>query len=435
MLPPMRLLALAARGTLELVAAECKTLGLTVVQVSGEGVALEAGPRDIAKALVYLRIATRVLLYLDEFVAHDAGALYEGAAAIDWPTYLDTRSTFSVHASGDLVPSEPGTGGRPGRRGLDTHVFVAMRIKDAIADRLRGALGARPDVSLDDPIVRVVARGHGGRWGVYLDLCDPPLFQRGYRVDQGPAPLKETLAAAVAELAGWGSPSSTPGQDGGRLHDPMCGSGTLIAEAVGRALKLAPGCTRWFAVERWPNHGEQMRKYLADIRAGAIANARRALADARLDVVASDLDPRALAATKANLAAAGIGHLVRVELADATTMPPPPPGTTLLCNPPYGERLGGKGVVDLYRALGQHWGGFRGCTAHIIDGNPAFAGAFGLTPTATHRLWSGPLEIALRRYRLGVATGKRVRESPVPGTDPGMGEDPDSGSNGHGQRD
>ena len=104
---------------------------------------------------------------------------------------------------------------------------------------------------------------------------------------------------------------------------------------------------------------------------------------------------------------------MRIEQADATTMAVPPTGTTLICNPPYGERLGGKGVDFLYRSLGQHWGSFRGCTAHLIDGNPAFASAFGLTPNATHRLWSGPLEIALRRYRLGVASARHSGDAPA----------------------
>jgi putative N6-adenine-specific DNA methylase len=106
-------------------------------------------------------------------------------------------------------------------------------------------------------------------------------------------------------------------------------------------------------------------------------------------------------ATRANLEAAGLERLVRVEQADATTMPQPPRGTTLVCNPPYGERIGGVEVAALYAALGRHWRTFEGCTAWLVDGNPEFVPAFGLPFTTAQPMWNGPLAITLRRYELG----------------------------------
>ena len=384
----MQILALAARGTLDLVAAECRALQLPIVGTTSEGVDMELNAAQIARGLVHLRIATRLLLRLGGFEARDGESLYEGASTIRWTDWLDADSTFAVHASGDLIAPEGG------RRGLDNHIFVALRVKDALADQLTHVHGRRPNVDRDDPEVRIVVRGRAGKWQIFLDLSAPPLHQRGFRVQPGPAPLKETLAAAVVECVDW--------RGAGRLHDPMCGSGTLIIEALNRHLGIAPGCTRWFGVERWPHHGAELQRLLDAEREAAQAHAETAIASARgLDVLASDIDPNSLAAARANLTMAGLQDLVRVQQVDALKLPVPPPGTVLVANPPYGERLGGSEVTGFYRALGRAWRGFPRTMAHIIDGNPDFVSAFGLRADAERKLWNGPIAVTLRRYPLG----------------------------------
>lgn len=383
----MRVLALAAEGTRDLVAAECRALGLPVRGTSPDGVELDLDEGGVARALVGLAIATRLLLEIGSFAAHDATALYDGAMEVDWTRWLDARSTFAVHASGDLVP------GGPGRKGLDNHIFVALKVKDALADRLTRRWGHRPDVDKDDPDVRVVVRGRRGHWTIYLDLSGQPLHERGYREAQGPAPLKETLAAALAAHVAW------KGQ--GRLHDAMCGSGTWTIETVNRALGIAPGCTRWFGVERWPHHGRDLQARLDEVRGAAVEHARRVTRDYRMDVRASDIDDRALDAARRNLEAAGLGAVVQVSQLDATRLPPPPAGTTLLANVPYGERIGGPQVQRLYRELGERWKTFHGSIAWILEGNPDFVGAFGLPHDRAIKLRNGPLDVVLRRYSLG----------------------------------
>ncbi len=383
----MQILALAARGTLEMVADECRALGLPIIRVSPDGVLCDANGEQIAQALVHLRIATRLLMHLADFDASDAETLYDHAYRIDWLEFLTADSTFAVFASGDVVPSTPT------QRGLDNQLFVALKIKDAIADKLARTLGRRPNIDREHPQVSVVVRGRKGHWGVYLDLADPPLFQRGFRVAAGPAPLKETLAAALAQVAQW---------DGKRpLLDPMCGSGTLIIEAVNRAIGVAPGCTRTFAVESWPQQGPRMAQHLDAVREDAVTKAKKALHQAEfLDVSASDNDPSAIAAIKQNLVSAGLERVVRVEQADATKLAPPPKGTVILTNPPYGERLGGSDVTAVYRAMGQQWRTYAGCTAWIVDGHPDFRQSFGLISRNYTRLSNGRLEIALQRYDL-----------------------------------
>jgi putative N6-adenine-specific DNA methylase len=224
---------------------------------------------------------------------------------------------------------------------------------------------------------------------VDLDASGAPLHERGWRVAQGPAPLKETLAAAMVEMVGW------TGQ--GRLHDPMAGAGTLVVEAVNRALGIAPGCTRSFGIERWPLHGAVMTHHLDDQRDRAVEHAQKVLAKPQLDVLAGDVDPASLRALRDNLASAGLEHVVEVEQRDATELPVPPKGSMLVANPPYGERIGAD-VETLYRRLGMRWRTFAGTTAWLVDGHPGFAAAFDERPLENHGLWNGPLPVQWRRF-------------------------------------
>lgn len=388
----MQFLALAARGTVELVAAECRALSLKVLKVDGEGVHLELSWRELALALVHLRVAQRLLAVLGSCQADDGDSLYAGARKIDWGEWLDARATFAVYASGDTVPPGKRADGRP-HAGLVDLRFVALRVKDAIADDLTRRLGKRPNVDRDDPVVSVVVRGFRGRWTFLLDAADPPLFQRGFRVASVDAPLKETLAAACVDLCGWNGRT--------RLIDPMCGSGTLVMEAAGKALGLAPGCTRTFAIERWPHHGKTMLKWCEHMRAEAVEHARKSLSQARVDIVATDVEIQAVQATQANLESAGLEAIVHVEQRDARQLPAQPAGTVLLSNPPYGQRIGGPNVADLWREVGQAWRGKGLQAAWLLTSDPAQADAMGWRKASQHGLTNGALEVELIAFREG----------------------------------
>ena len=385
----MKLLALAAPGTLELVAAECRALGLTVTGVDSDGVQLELQWREIAHALVHLRVATRLLMHLGTFAADDGESLYKAALHIDWAEWLDHRCTFGIFASGDTV--QPGIRA-DGKRfpGLVDHRFVNVRIKDAIADELTRRFGKRPDVDRNDPTVAILVRGRQGKWAFYLDVCDPALHMRGTRVAQTEAPLKETLAAAVVDLSQWDARQP--------LLDPMCGSGTLLIEAACKALRIAPGCTRTFAVERWPQHGKKMKQWLTEVRAAAVQLAKAGLSGPRPEIAGSDCDQRAIDATAANLEASGLSDVVQLRLADARALPPQAAGTVVICNPPYGERIGGPQVDTLYAELGQAWRGKGLSTVHVLSGSPEFAASFGWTQTARAHLNNGGIDTELLRF-------------------------------------
>lgn len=380
----MHVLATAALGTVDLVEQECRQLGLDVLGHDKDGVHLDLGWPGVATALVHLRMATRLLLRLGEFAAHNAESLYEGSRRLPWLDWLDPQATFAIFASGDLVPSQNGG------QGLEHHIFVSQKVKDALCDVLRSRYGRRPNVNADDPDVRISVRGRRGRWSVWLDLSGPPLHERGLRMRQLAAPLKETLAATVATLAGW-----QPGQP---LRDPFCGSGTLTIEAVNLGLGIAPGCTRWFGVERWPLHGQAAQRELDMVRGAAVEHAQRVLRQKNdLDIEASDTDPRALQAVRENLRAAGLDGVVRVVHRQAQALPPVQ-GGVIIGNPPYGIRLNDADVLALYREIGERWQACQDATVAILCGNVDFVANFGWPVASARELRNGPIEVGLFKY-------------------------------------
>lgn len=391
----MRVLITASAGTQRLLAGSCGDLGLRPRRVPAHGVELELDWPQIAHALVHVPIGQRVLIRLTHFPVDGADALYEGAQTVDWSRFLDPKMTLAVAATGRL-PRPRVQSRAPGQ--LTHHVFASQRVKDAICDQLRQRSGGRPTVDLDDPDVRVVARFHGDSCSLWLDPAGAALHRRGYRVEAGPAPLRETIAAAVVYASGWRGERP--------LRDPFCGSGTILIEAAALALGLAPGRDRPFSAMRWRHEGAELGPLLREAQAAARDHAAEALTpaalpQANLDIVGTDLDPGVLRLARANIERAGLKRVIRVEQADATRTARPAPGTVLISNPPYGERIGGQEVVALYAALGRNWAGFTGCEAHLLDGHPDFADAFGLPWTDWLELANGSLPVVLRRYELG----------------------------------
>jgi putative N6-adenine-specific DNA methylase len=271
--------------------------------------------------------------------------------------------------------------------------FVGLKIKDAIADRLRTKLGTRPNVDTRQPVFRVVAHLAKTKLSLSLDLCGEPLNQRGYRVSPIVTPLKETLAAAVLRAAHY------TGEE--PLVDPMCGSGTFAIEAGLIARRRAPGLTRVFAVERWPQMGAEAAETLGELRAEARAGERVA----PCPIVGCDRQEEAVAAATKNVAAARLTEDVRIVHADATKALPiatSPPGL-LITNPPYGDRLkagGQQGMKTFYFQLGENFRRLDGWRLVILVGNAAFESAFHRQPTGKRALWNGPIACQLLSYGL-----------------------------------
>jgi putative N6-adenine-specific DNA methylase len=389
----LALFATTARGTEDLLAEELKELGARRIRQDRGGVRFMASLDEALKVCLWSRIAMRVLYPLGEFEAHGAEGLYEAVASVAWEEHLTPDTTFAVEAT--LKDSEHSHTG-----------FVALKVKDAVVDRMRDKLGARPDVDPRNPDVRVVAHLVRERLSLSLDLCGEPLHRRGYRVRPTPAPLKETLAAALLRAAGY------TGEEA--LVDPMCGSGTILIEGGLIARRRAPGIARDFAVEKWPHLGARARELLEDLRADARRNERKVA----VPIVGFDKDPEALEAARRNVKAAKLAEEILLEEGDATKLPPlPASGGLLLTNPPYGDRLGSggqKGMKSFYFKLGDSLRAQSGWRVWVLSGNPAFESAFHARPRSRRDLWNGPIACTLLGYSAVPVRGVELKsEAPL----------------------
>lgn len=343
------------------------------------------GPVPMAMAVcLHARTAVRVLLRLAEFPVSDAQSLYAGARTVDWRPWLSAESTLAVDASVKDNPALTHSG------------FAALKVKDAIVDSLRDALGARPDVDPKRPDVSIVLHVAGGQGALFLDLAGEPLHRRGYRVAMTDAPLKETLAAAVLALGG--VPRDRP------FVDPMAGGGTLAIEHALAARGLAPGLRRRFGFERWPAFAgdDALRAAWERLRGEAEAHALAPRAPLP-PIVCADVSSEALGAARRNASAAGVDDDLTFEQADATTLERRFDAGTVCTNPPYGERLQPADLDALYRGLGRAFMRLSGWQVVVLSGSPLFARALPLKPAVSHRLFNGPLEVRLLRYEIPAA--------------------------------
>jgi putative N6-adenine-specific DNA methylase len=307
--------------------------------------------------------------------------VYSIAKAIPWHSYFSQTQTLRVDLTATRSPL----------KSLD---FATLRIKDAICDRFRDQHGVRPNVDTRAPDVRISAYLDAQRITLYLDTSGEPLYKRGYRAQSVEAPLRENLAAGVISLSGW-QPEET-------LLDPMCGGGTLIAEAAMIGRHIAPGLGRGFGFERLADFDGVLWSRL---REQAMAERRT---DVRLSLYASDLHYRAVESAKENLRAAGLIDAVNIKQASATDLRPPTREGVMVMNPPYGERLGEKdSLAGFYPLMGdwlkQHFAGWR---AYILSGDPALAKNIRLKASKRTPLFNGAIECRLFEYKL-VAGGNR----------------------------
>jgi putative N6-adenine-specific DNA methylase len=362
-----RFFATAAKGTEPLLRDELIELGLPRVRADRGGVHFGADTKDAYRACLWSRIALRVLEPLSEFECADEDALYAGVKAIDWSRVLDPKRTLAVRAAC--------------RSSRLTHTqYIAQRSKDAVVDQLRELHGARPSVDRSAPDVQLFVHLVKDRASVYLDYSGDSLHEHGFRQQQGAAPIKETLAAALVRYSGWDRASP--------LVDVMCGSGTLLIEAALWAARRAPGLARSdFGFERWVDFDATAQRTLNELR----QEARDAAQELALPLIGSDQDPKALEAARANAQSAGLRLNLRQQPLSSAV--PSADRGGLVVNPPYGERLGRGSTLS--QELGGALRRFRAYQRGLIVPR-----AFDLPIAADKFLlvFNGAIECELRRY-------------------------------------
>jgi 23S rRNA (guanine2445-N2)-methyltransferase / 23S rRNA (guanine2069-N7)-methyltransferase len=332
------------------------------------------------RACLESRLASRILMSLAEFDAPDADALYAGVQAIDWSRHMAPDATLAIDASGSS-----GTVAHSG--------FAAQKTKDAIADQCRDRFDVRPSIRPERPDVRLNLRLHKGRATLSLDLSGEPLHRRGWRREQGEAPLKENLACAMLLRARWPEVY----EQGGALVDPMCGSGTLLIEAAWMAAGVAPALQRdYFGFLGWRGHDAALWQRLLD---AARDRALEGLRGLRPSFFGSDSDARMIAVATHNLQSAGVAGFVNLDKRPVEYLEPPAGFATglVITNPPYGERMGELATLPaLYKALGDRLrAAFAGWQAAVLTSEPELERALGLRAGKHYVLFNGAIECRL----------------------------------------
>lgn len=321
-------------GAEDLLAGELRRIGASSVVAGSRGARFQGDFAAAYAVCLESATASRLLMKLASGPAADENALYSLAVSHPWEEEFPPEASFACRVNG--VP-----------RDRDPR-YATLRLKDAVADRFNQSLGMRPRVDRKNPDVRIEARWDGEDAVIFLNWSGPPLHERGYRLQRTEAVLRETAAAAVLGAAGWRGIA----EDGGAFVDPVCGSGTFLAEAAIMAADLPPGArrTRW-GFEACRRHDEDLWRKLSRDASVRYGEGLRNLPS----MVGFDSDPAALRTAKANLRRAGLSNLVRLELHDIRKGRPekwPLVESGLICaDPPYGVRTD-EAPIPVYNALG-----------------------------------------------------------------------------------
>lgn len=360
---------------------EVRQLGAEQAKETVAGVSCQGDLALGYRLCLWSRLANRVLLILTRFAAEDAAALYQGVSAIDWADHLAADGTLAIDFTGRLP-------------GIDNTHFGALKVKDALVDQLRQPDGQRPGVDRVQPDLRLNVHCRNSEVQLAVDLSGASLHQRGYRLQQGAAPLKENLAAAILLRADWPRRAAA----GEALVDPMCGSGTFLVEAALMAADIAPNLHR----ERWGFSGwlQHVPALWQRLRDEAHERAEAGMRQTPAWIRGYEADPRLLQPVRNNIQRAGLSDWVKVYQGElATFAPQPDRGQTglVVCNPPYGERLGDTAsLVYLYQKLGevlrQHCQGWE---AAIFTGNPELGKRMGIRSHKQYNLFNGALPCKL----------------------------------------
>ncbi|WP_071518591.1 class I SAM-dependent RNA methyltransferase [Geitlerinema sp. PCC 9228] len=368
--------ATVARSLEETAARELERLGATQVQPEFTGVRFRGDRELLYRVNLWARTIFRVLVPIYEFPCRDRKSLYKGIREIDWDRYLYPENTFAVRATGK-------------NKQLNHTHFTALEVKNAIVDGQRDRTGNRSSIDINRPDLSINVHVHKNRCIVSLDSSGESLHRRGYRPAVGWAPLKETLAAALLDLAEWHP--HLP------FLDPMCGSGTLPIEAAMQSCQIAPGLFRKkFPFTNWPDFDASLWKKVYQEAIDCQRNSPPA------PIWGSDRDREVLQQARTNASLCQLTSSITFSQTDITDLQAPADCGIIICNPPYGQRLGNSQQLSaLYKQLGDIFKQrFTGWTAFIITGNKELAKCVGLKASRRIPVYNGSEPCTFLKYEL-----------------------------------
>lgn len=370
-----RMIAKTLYGLEEILSNELRVLGAKRVREMKRSVEFYGDKHFLYKSNIWCRTATRILKPIKKFRAVDENELYDYVLDIDWLEYLNIEKTFAI----DVVLTQSN---------FKNSLFVAQKIKDALADHFREKTGRRPSVDLKNPDIRINCYIIKNQCTLSLDSSGEPLFKRGYRGSTGKAPLNEVLAAGIVMLTEWDKESA--------FIDAMCGSGTIIIEAALLARNIAPGLMRTkFGFMNWPDYDRGIYQSL-------IKKAKESvIPKLNFEMIGSDISSIQIREAARNARQAGVDKNIIFKQSPIVNLSPPSAPGILIINPPYGERMSVNDINEFYHSIGDSFKkNFAGFDAYIFTGNLAAAKSIGLRTARRIIMFNGPIECRLLKFEM-----------------------------------
>ena len=380
-----KMIAKTMAGLEPVLAEELTSMGAENVQVLNRAVSFEGDKALMYKANYCCRTALRILKPIMSFVARNELMLYNNIFKIKWHEIFNINETFAIDAvvSGNYF----------------THSqYAALKVKDAIADEFREHFGARPSVDVENPDLRISVHIENEKVTLLFDSSGESLHKRGYRKAVDKAPMNEVLAAGLIKLTGWKCDCN--------FVDRMCGSGTLPIEAAMLAMGIPAGFFRkkW-GFMTWHDYDEKLWLKV-------VQDADAEMEEFDYEILASDHSAKAVEIARANITNAHLQYDIKLSKQDMFEMIPPAGGGIMIINPPYGERLEEKDIINLYRGIGDALKkNFKGFEAWIISSNKDVLKLIGLKPSKKIDIYNGPLECKFEKFEIFEGSYKDMKKS------------------------
>jgi len=370
-----RFFAQISGGMEELGASELKELGAFKVKPEFRGITFSADRKNLYQIVYKSRLVSRIIAPLKTFQCHDYDDLYRTARRVSWEKILSPSLTFAIFSN--VANSK-----------IDHSHYASLKLKDSIADYFVDKFGERPDIDTREPDVWLNLHIHNNQATLGFDVSGGSLHKRGYRKNKVSAPIQETLAAAIIRISGWDRKSP--------LYDPMCGSGTILAEAVMSAADIPAAALRdFFGFYFMPDYDDSLWEQIKATENNKIRQIPSNL------ISGSDISGEAVKISRENLALLPMDYKVPLKTIDFKDAKPQE-GATIITNPPYGIRMTEKGGMEaFYKRLGDFLKQkCKGSNAYIYFGERELIKHIGLKATWKKPLKNGGLDGRLVKYEM-----------------------------------
>ena len=367
-------------GLEEILAAEIQKLGGRKVEVKNRAVTCEGDLGFLYKINYAARTAVKILVPVLEFKAFNEHKFYDKLVKFEWDEFLDLDQTFAIDAT---IHSER----------FYHSQFITLKMKDAIVDYFQNKYNQRPNIDTKNPEIKFNLHIDRELVTISLDSSGDPLFKRGYRKEQGDAPINEVLASGMLQMAGW---------DGkGNFLDPMCGSGTILIEAGMIAMDLPAQIFRKsFAFQNWKNYDKNLFAKIKEFRINRVKEFEG-------KIVGYDIDPKMLSIAQQNIESAEMEDLIEVKKQNFFESKKELFPLLMVFNPPYDERISIR-FDDFYKKIGDTFkNNYPNTLAWMITADLEAVKKIGLRPSRKIKLFNGKLETRFLQYEMYEGTKKR----------------------------